>query len=140
MSACRSCGADWGRGEWKWSCAECGGGALEKPCECFQSCGASYRRAVMDSNDYRRSHWLGGCGAPIQELVERWKRLIAITTGSPHVKLVLEELATVPTATDAYWAGAPSGPPRLQVLRDEVAGQGLAMPARVLASALFSVE
>jgi hypothetical protein len=93
----------------------------------------------MDSNDYRRSHWSGGCGAPIQELVERWKRLLALTAGSSHVTLVITELSTVRSATDAYWEREPLGPPRLQVLRDELAGQGLAMPARVLASALLSL-
>lgn len=94
----------------------------------------------MDSNDFRRAHWNGGCGAPIQELVDRWKKLLALTEVSPHVKLVMEELATVPTATDAYWESQPLGPGRLQVLRDELAGQGLTLPARVLASALFTVE
>lgn len=111
-----------------------------KPCECFQSCGASYSRAVMDSNDFRRSHWNGGCGAPIQELVDRWKRVIDTLEKSNHGPLVVEELVKWPTSTDAYWERNPDGPARLHVLRDELAENGITLPARVLASALFMVH
>lgn len=94
----------------------------------------------MDSNDFRRSHWNGGCGAPMQEMVEHYKRLIEVLGSNNHGPLVLEELVKWPTSTDVYWQRTPEGPPRLHVLRDELAEEGLTLPARVLASALFMVH
>lgn len=69
MPSCRTCNADWSAGRWSPTCKECGGGALDHACVmCGGRCGARWERAVMDSNDRRRAHWIGGCGLPREEI------------------------------------------------------------------------
>jgi hypothetical protein len=117
MNRCRSCDADWEQGAWTPGCAECGGGALTQVCGmCFGTCGAVFDRAVMDSNDKRRAHWLGFCksGQSVTVLLERFKVLLdALAT--PRGK-ELAELAR---------AHAQPGSPELAVLRDWLSEQGL---------------
>ena len=75
---CTSCGANWTEGQWTAGCGECGGGALEQPCLiCGGRCGATWRRAVLDSNDFRCGHWHGACGLPEEEK----ERLLAEARG-----------------------------------------------------------
>jgi hypothetical protein len=59
---CTSCGALWTAGRFTDGCAECGGGAMERPCPwCDGTCGARWKRAVVDSHDAQEAHWIGGC-------------------------------------------------------------------------------
>jgi len=59
---CHSCQANWTNGEWSADCRECGGGALERDCTfCNGRCGGKSQRAIMDSHDYARAHWIGAC-------------------------------------------------------------------------------
>ena len=65
---CLSCGASWSAGQWTDGCEECGGGALEIPCLlCGGRCGSTWRKAVMDSNDFGMNHWCGQCLLPKDE-------------------------------------------------------------------------
>src|SRR5581483_7936544 len=60
---CRNCGANWSQGQWSLECPQCGGGALEMACPiCDGTCGQRLVRAIVDSQDYNRAHWIGGCG------------------------------------------------------------------------------
>lgn len=59
---CSTCGARWSLGAWTGDCAECGGGALDRPClVCGGVCGARWQRAVSDSHDRGIAHWYGAC-------------------------------------------------------------------------------
>ena len=67
-AACRTCGAVWSEGRFTDGCAECGGGAMERPClVCGGRCGAQMFRAVSDSNDSGLGHWAGACRLPPDE-------------------------------------------------------------------------
>ena len=59
---CLTCGANWSQGEWTKGCEECGGGALEIRCIiCGGRCGSTWRKSVMDTNDFGMNHWHGDC-------------------------------------------------------------------------------
>lgn len=61
-AVCASCGADWALGQFTAGCQVCGNHALERPClKCGGQCGATWRRAVSDSNDSGEAHWIGQC-------------------------------------------------------------------------------
>jgi len=67
-AACRSCGSDWSAGDFNEACAECAGGALDRPCPvCGGRCGARWERALFDSNDSGQGHWFGRCNLPRSE-------------------------------------------------------------------------
>lgn len=78
---CGHCHANWSKGEFSANCKQCGGGAMERPClVCGGRCGAIFKRAAIDSNDYKEAHWIGGCQLPadeqqrcLQELLEKSK-------------------------------------------------------------------
>ncbi len=72
---CTNCGADWSRGQFGEECPQCGGGALERSClVCRGRCGATWKRAVLDSQDENEAHWIGGCGLPQDEQIELMKQ------------------------------------------------------------------
>ncbi|WP_158279702.1 hypothetical protein [Coraliomargarita sinensis] len=59
---CQSCGSNWSDLKYKNECPECGGGALQVPCpDCSGTCGSMWDRAVLDSNDSGKAHWIGQC-------------------------------------------------------------------------------
>jgi len=65
---CNSCGVNWSDGEFKPDCPECGGGALERSCLlCDGKCGSIWKRALLDSWDFKEAHWVGGCILPKEE-------------------------------------------------------------------------
>ena len=65
MAHCYSCGADWSAGKYAQTCAECDGGAMQRPCYiCGGRCGMLNLRAVSDSNDSGIGHWAGACKLP----------------------------------------------------------------------------
>jgi hypothetical protein len=67
-AACYTCGAVWSDGRFTQNCAECGGGAMERPCYvCGGRCGTVNLRAVSDSNDSGLGHWAGRCMLPWDE-------------------------------------------------------------------------
>jgi len=56
---CHRCHANWSSGAFTANCAECGGGALEKPCPmCSGACGNTWTRALEDSHEYGRGVWI----------------------------------------------------------------------------------
>jgi hypothetical protein len=60
---CRNCGANWSQGQFSVDCQQCGGEALEVPClMCDGTCGRRFDRAIVDSQDYNKAHWVGHCG------------------------------------------------------------------------------
>ena len=64
-AVCVSCGARWHDGEHTAGCEECGGGALLRDCAfCGGVCGSTWRRMVLDSNDFRKAHWIAECKLP----------------------------------------------------------------------------
>jgi hypothetical protein len=65
---CATCGAVWSDGRFTENCAECGGGAMERPCFlCGGRCGLVMLRTVSDSNDSGLGHWAGRCRLPEEE-------------------------------------------------------------------------
>lgn len=61
-ATCPLCGARWSDGHARASCPCCDGHALLRPCPvCGGACGAVWSRAVIDSIDSGRAHWLGAC-------------------------------------------------------------------------------
>lgn len=76
-ATCAACGADWASGAHTPDCRCCGGGALERACpSCEGRCDARWRRAVVDSNDARLAHWVGGCALPAEERHARLMELL----------------------------------------------------------------
>lgn len=72
---CTTCGADWSAGAHSTDCVECGGGALTTPCPyCDGYCGATWRRAVLDSQDAGEAHWLGQCDVTCGTCGAAWPR------------------------------------------------------------------
>jgi hypothetical protein len=66
--SCTDCGVNWLSGVHTDGCKQCGGGAMELPCPfCLGRCGSAWKRMVMDSQDSREAHWLGGCKLPADE-------------------------------------------------------------------------
>jgi hypothetical protein len=79
---CTRCGADWTAGRFSPGCGECGGGAMTRDCEyCQGRCGAVWQRAVIDSNDARRAHWVGACKARDE--------IAPIRQQHPHLRLFM---------------------------------------------------
>jgi hypothetical protein len=139
---CRTCRAVWSEGRFTWGCDECGGMALRRPCGlCLTGCGQTLERAVMDSNDTRRAHLLGGCGeqAPLAVKAQRWLqvRQVAGQTGAPLLRLRVELIGW---SSDEAWERDPRGPPSLQVLLDALLDAGLTALPRALAHDLFTWE
>jgi len=118
---CRTCGADWTGGHWTLGCKECGGGALELECGlCFGTCGGRLARAVLDSNDLRQAHWVGGCALalPMQQVFARFQALAELLA-APEGRRLSDLAQASPVAEGA----GPS--PQLLVLRDYLSEHGL---------------
>lgn len=61
---CSHCRANWTMGDADPDCPVCDGFALTRPCPlCAGTCGAVWRRAVLDSNDLGEAVWIGTCAA-----------------------------------------------------------------------------
>ncbi len=137
---CRTCRAPWSEGRWLWGCEECGGAAMSLPCElCLGTCGSTFHRAGMDSNDSGQAHLFGKCAEPGEPLekARRWTELgrTALELQPPLLELRVELLDW---SSDAAWAERPAGPERLRVLRDALQERGFSPSPRALAHALYS--
>jgi hypothetical protein len=111
---CRTCDASWENGAFSPDCPECGGGALELECaSCFGTCGAVLKRAVMDSNDSHRAHWIGKClsGVPLAYQLSRYQAVATLLDQEPGKALA----EVVVRGTD---------PGAIDVLRDWLAERG----------------
>ena len=59
---CSECGSNWSANEARVDCGTCGGYALFRPCPvCDGTCGATWERAVIDSQDSSSPIFLGSC-------------------------------------------------------------------------------
>lgn len=111
---CRTCDASWEDGTFGPDCPECGGGALTLECSaCFGTCGAVLQRAVMDSNDSHRAHWIGKCrsGVPLAYQLSRYQAVASLLEQEPARSLA----AVVVRGEDAA---------AIDVLRDWLAERG----------------
>ena len=85
---CPACDADWSQGEHSSGCPACGGGAMERQClVCEGACGATWKRAMLDSADTGEAHWIGSCHWQwwLDEAAlpaRRWGQLVRIDEGS----------------------------------------------------------
>jgi hypothetical protein len=138
-ACCVTCNANWTRGRWTWGCEECGGGALVMPCGlCLGQCEGRFERAVMDSNDSHRAHFLGGClwAGSFTDKATRWLQLETAAKLSP-VPLTTLKAELQAWSSDAAWAAGPRGPALLQVLMDSLLEQGFVVAGRALAHSAF---
>ncbi len=115
---CRTCGADWALGAWSDGCLECGGGALELVCGlCFGTCGRRLSRAVLDSHDFHRAHWVGACGAGLSasQVFSRFQALAELLASEQGRRLSALAMVRGPEQADG----------ELGVLHDWLAEQGV---------------
>lgn len=115
---------------------------MELPCGlCLGTCGGSFKRAPMDSNDSGRAHFFGQCLDPrplSEKALQVQQFLTAVRRALPHEAALRRELTS--WSSDASWNAEPRGPHALQVVLDALAEQGLVVSPRVLAHAVFDRE
>ena len=139
---CHTCRAVWSDGRWTWGCEECGGASMTVPCgESLGSCGHTWHRAAMDSNDSGRAHLFGRCGDPASPLekLRRWQQVETVVKAQ-RTPLLRLRVALLAFSSDAAWKDSPRGPGPLQVVLDGVLEHGLSPSPRALAHASFSWE
>lgn len=62
MGSCFTCGVSWNESHVSLDCSECGGYAMERPCNiCDGTCGAILKRDLSMSHASGKARWIGEC-------------------------------------------------------------------------------